>query len=92
MFPFNSNSLMQGSIIQSANLIMPIDSKSLSNDFNIIIDPILNDSLIDVDTSSFFAEDPFENFGYPYRISSTPDSLRYVVSKKYFTKYFFRQY
>ena len=82
MFPFNSNSLMQGSIIQSANLIMPIDSISLLNDFNIIIDPILNDSLIDVDTSNFFIEDPFENLGYPYRISSTPDSLEYVVSIK----------
>ena len=82
MFPFDSNSLKPGSIIQSANLIMPIDSVSLSNDFNIIFDPILNDSLIDIDTSNFLVEDPFENLGYPYRISSTPDSLEYVVSIK----------
>ena len=35
-----------------------------------------------MDTANFFIEDPFENVGYPYRISSTPDSLEYVVSIK----------
>ena len=84
MFPFDSNSLKFGSIIRSANLIMPIDSLSLANNFNIIIDPILNDSLVDIDTANLFVEDPFENLGYPYRISSTPDSLEYVVSIKNF--------
>ena len=54
MFPFDINSLKPGSIIRSANLIMPIDSSSLSNNFNIIIDPILNDSLMDIDTAIFY--------------------------------------
>ena len=40
MFPFDINSLEPGSIIRSANLIIPIDSSKISNDFNIIIDPI----------------------------------------------------
>ena len=80
MFPFNTNSLKPGSIIRSANLIIPIDSSSLSKDFNIVIDPILNDSLINIDTANYFIEDPFENMGYPYRLSSTPDSLEYVAS------------
>ncbi len=82
MFAFETSSLKSGSIVRSANLIMPIDSFKISNDFGISIDPILNDSLTDIDTVSFFAEDPFENFGYPYRVSNTPDSLRYVVSVK----------
>ena len=82
MFPFGTNSLKPGSIIRSANLIMPIDSSKISNDFSITIDPILNDSFIEIDTLSFFPEDPFENVGYPYRLSNTPDSLEYVVSLK----------
>ena len=84
MFPFDTKILEPGSIIRSANLIMPIDSFSLSKNFNIIIDPILNDSLVDIDSADFFIEDPFENLGYPYRISSTPDSLEYAVSIKSF--------
>ena len=82
MFPFDINSLEQGSIIRSANLIIPIDSSSLSNNFNIIIDPILNDSVVELDTTNFFIDDPFENVGYPYRLSSSPDSLEYKVSIK----------
>ena len=81
-FPFDTNSLRFGSIVRSANLIMPIDSFATSNNFSITIDPILNDSLFDVDTVSFFTEDPFENVGYPYRLSNTPDSSEYVVSVK----------
>ena len=82
MFPFDTNSLKSGSIIRSANLILPIDSSSFSDNFNIVIDPILNDSVSYIDTANFFVEDPFENIGYPYRLSSTPDSLEYVVSIK----------
>ena len=29
------------------------------NNFEIIIDPILNDSLVDMDTAVFFIEDPY---------------------------------
>ena len=54
MFPFDTNSLKPGSIIRSANLIIPIDSSSLSNNFNIIIDPILSDSLIDISIQPIF--------------------------------------
>ena len=81
-FAFDINSLKPGSIVRSANLIIPMDSSSLINNFNIIIDPISNDSLVDMDTAIFFIEDPFENVGYPYRISSEPDNFEYVVSIK----------
>ena len=40
-FPFDIDSLKLGSIIRSANLIIPIDSSEFSNDFKLIIDPIL---------------------------------------------------
>ena len=35
-----------------------------------------------MDTASFFIEDPFEGVGYPYRLSSTPDSSEYIISVK----------
>ena len=61
---------------------MPIASSNISEDFNIIIDPIQNDSLNNIDFSSVFSEDPFEGIGYPYRLSNMPDSTEYIVSIK----------
>ena len=81
-FPFSSDTLRKGSIIKSANLTIPIYSSSFSDQFNIIINPILNDSIINLDTTNFFIEDPFEGVGYPYRLSSTPDSSEYIISVK----------
>ncbi len=81
-FPFDDSSLPRGSVIRSANLIIPIASANISEVFNIIIDPIKNDSLINFDSSSIFSEDPFTGVGYPYRLSNTPDSTEYVVSVK----------
>ena len=81
-FPFDDSSLPRGSVIRSANLIIPIASANISEVFNIIIDPIKNDSLSYFDSSNVFSEDPFTGVGYPYRLSNTPDSTEYVVSVK----------
>ena len=81
-FPFENRSLPYGSIIRSANLIIPIASANISEDYNIIIDPVKDDSLINNDSSNVFSEDPFPGIGYPYRLSNTPDSTEYVVSLK----------
>ncbi|MAI86424.1 MAG: hypothetical protein CMF99_04585 [Candidatus Marinimicrobia bacterium] len=81
-FPFDDSSLQYGSVIRSANIIMPIASANISEEYNIIIDPIKNDSLTYTDSSSVFPEDPFIGIGYPYRLSNMPDSTSYVVSIK----------
>ena len=81
-FPFNVSSLQNSSIIRSANLIIPIDSSDVSENFNIIIDPIENDSLKSVDSNNTYAEDPLTGIGYPYRLSNTSDSSEYIVSIK----------
>ena len=81
-FPFNDNSLPFNSLIRSANLIIPIASANISEDYYIIIDPIGNDSLHNVDSSNALSEDPFKGIGYPYRLSNMPDSTEYIVSIK----------
>ena len=81
-FPFDDSSLPRGSVIRSANLIIPIASANISEVYNIIIDPIKNDSLSYFDSSNVFSEDPFTGVGYPYRLSNVPDSTEYVVSVK----------
>ena len=81
-FPFDNSSLPHGSILRSANLIIPIASANISEVFNIIIDPIKNDSLSYFDSSNVFSEDPYIGVGYPYRLSNMPDSTEYVVSVK----------
>ena len=81
-FPFDDSSLSSGSVIRSANLIIPFASANISEVFNIIIDPIKNDSLSYFDSSNVFSEDPFTGVGYPYRLSNAPDSAEYVVSVK----------
>ena len=42
---------------------MPIASANISEDYNIIIDPIKNDSLSYTDSSNVFHEDPFIGIG-----------------------------
>ena len=81
-FPFNDSSLQPSSIIRSANLIIPITTNNISEDYSIIIDPIENDSSSYHDSSNVFSEDPFTGIGYPYRLSNLPDSSEYVVSIK----------
>ena len=81
-FPFDDSSLPHGSIVRSANLIIPIALANISEVFNIIIDPIKNDSLSYFDSSNVFSEDPYIGVGYPYRLSNMPDSAEYVVSVK----------
>ena len=82
MFPFIDSSRPDGSVIRSADLIIPIVSDNISEDFRIIIDPIENDSMSYFDSSNVFSEDPFTGVGYPYRLSNIPDSSEYVVSIK----------
>ena len=82
MFPFVDSSLPKGSVIRSADLIIPTVSENISEDFRIIIDPIENDSMSYFDSSNVFSEDPFTGIGYPYRLSNIPDSSEYVVSIK----------
>tara|TARA_Y100001980_G_C14530978_1_gene306946 strand:+ start:425 stop:1648 length:1224 start_codon:yes stop_codon:yes gene_type:complete len=82
MFPFADSSLPKGSVIRSADLIIPIVLENISEDFRIIIDPIENDSMSYFDSSNVFSEDPFTGVGYPYRLSNIPDSSEYVVSIK----------
>ena len=62
-FPFNDSSLQYGSVIRSANLIMPIASANISEDYYIIIDPIANDSLNNIDSTNDFSEDPYTGIG-----------------------------
>ena len=81
-FPFDIDSLKLGSIIRSANLVIPIDSSEFSNDFKLIIDPIQNDSSFSLDSANSFTEDPFEGVGYPYRLSNSPDSSEFLISMK----------
>ena len=81
-FPFDDSSLPSGSVIRSANLIIPFASANISEVFNIVIDPIKDDSLSYFDSSNVFSEDPFTGVGYPYRLSNIPDSADYVVSVK----------
>ena len=66
-FSFSVDSIKQGSIIRKADLIIPIDSSTINGSFNIIIDPIVSDSLTNNDSTGIFAEDPYVGIGYPYR-------------------------
>ena len=68
----------ESEVINSLKTTVP----QITEVFNIIIDPIKNDSLINSDSSNVFFEDPFTGIGYPYRLSNTPDSTEYVVSVK----------
>ena len=81
-FPFNTSSLQYSSVIRSANLIIPIAAANISEDYYIIIDPIENDSISNIDSTNDFSEDPFTGIGYPYRLSNMPDSTEYIVSIK----------
>ena len=81
-FPFNDSSLQYSSVIRSANLIIPIAAANISEDYYIIIDPIENDSISNIDSTNDFSEDPFTGIGYPYRLSNMPDSTEYIVSIK----------
>ena len=81
-FPFNASSLQYSSVIRSANLIIPIAAANISEDYYIIIDPIENDSISNIDSTNDFSEDPFTGIGYPYRLSNMPDSTEYIVSIK----------
>jgi len=81
-FSFSIDSMQQGSIIRKADLIIPIDSSTITGSFNIIIDPIVSDSLTIIDSTGILAEDPYIGIGYPYRLSNESDSLHYIVSIK----------
>jgi len=77
-----SNELLpRGSLIKSANLILPIDSVNSENNFRLILDPIKFDSSSS-DPHYVYLEDPYESYGFPYRTSNSTTNHSYTVSIK----------
>ena len=70
-----------GSVIRSANLILSYDTTLTSSAYNVIIDPIENDSMY-VDSTDVYDLDPFEAIGYPYRISTDSEKGSCILSIK----------
>lgn len=75
--------LPSGSLVKSANLILPIDSTKSEINYRLILDPIKIDSS-NSDPYNIYLEDPYESYGFPYRISNlTTDSTFTVSIKEY---------
>ena len=70
-----------GSLIKSANLILPIDSTNSENNYMLILDPIKVDSSSS-DPYNVYLQDPYESYGFPYRISNLTTNLSFTVSVK----------
>ena len=70
-----------GSVIRSANLILSYDTTLTSSAYNVIIDPIENDSMY-VDSTDVYDLDPFEAIGYPYRVSTDSEKGSCILSIK----------
>ncbi|MFL2983760.1 MAG: hypothetical protein ACJZ12_05150 [Candidatus Neomarinimicrobiota bacterium] len=79
--PYEENTLLKGSVIRSANLILPYDSIFTNLDYNVILDPIENDSLV-VDTVLVYEVDPYVNWGFPYRVSADIQNGECILSVK----------
>lgn len=75
------DSFLVGSIIKSADLIIPIDSAISDINYKIIIDPIESDIQY-VDSSVIYFEDPYDTYGGPYRISNFTTNENYIISIK----------
>jgi len=72
---FLSSSLPAGSIIRSADLILPIDTTLSSPSYTVILDPIETDSSA-IDSVVVYEKDPYNGIGYPYRVSSDSSNWR----------------
>jgi len=70
-----------GSVIRSADLILSYDTTLTSPAYNVIIDPIENDSMY-VDSTDVYDFDPFEAIGYPYRVSTDAEKGLCILSIK----------
>jgi len=79
--PFSVNSLPQGSVIRSANLILPYDSSVVNLPENLLFDPIDVDTFL-IDPEQFYYEDPFAGKGIPYTLSINPLLGEYIVPIK----------
>jgi hypothetical protein len=75
------DSFLVGSILKSADLVIPIDSAISDINYKIIIDPIESDSQY-VDSSIIYFEDPYVTYGGPYRISNFTTNENYIISIK----------
>ena len=80
-FSANDLLLLDGALIKSANLEIPIDTTISDSGYKIIIDPIQNDSS-EYDPSNIFLNDPYLSYGSPYRVSNNTNGQNYVVSLK----------
>ena len=78
---FLSSSLPAGSIIRSADLILPIDTTLSSPSYTVILDPIETDSSA-IDSVAVYEKDPYNGIGYPYRASSDSENDLFIVSIK----------
>ena len=80
-FSANDLLLLDGALIKSANLEIPIDTTISDSGYKIIIDPIQNDSS-EYFPSNIFLNDPYLSYGSPYRVSNNTNGQNYVVSLK----------
>ena len=80
-FSANDLLLLDGALIKSANLEIPIDTTISDSGYKIIIDPIQNDSS-EYDPLNIFLNDPYLSYGSPYRVSNNTNGQNYVVSLK----------
>ena len=78
---FSSNILPAGSIIRSADLILPVDTILSASSYTVILDPFDVDSTA-IDSASVYEKDPYIGIGYPYRASSDSEKDLFIVSIK----------
>jgi len=78
---FSSDILPAGSIIRSADLILPVDTILSAPSYTVILDPIDADSAA-IDSASVYEKDPYIGIGYPYRASSDSENDLFIVSIK----------
>jgi len=78
---FSSDILPAGSIIRSADLILPIDTILSASSYTVILDPFDVDSTV-IDSASVYEKDPYIGIGYPYRASSDSENDLFIVSIK----------
>jgi len=78
---FPSDTLPAGSIIRSADLILPVDTILSASSYTVILDPINADSSA-IDSASVYEKDPYNGIGYPYRVSSDSENDLCILSIK----------
>ena len=79
--PIEENFILSGSLIRSANLIIPYDTTFSDTDYNVILDPIKSDSLV-LDGAMVYEEDPYIAMGFPYRVSADAQNGECILSVK----------